>query len=152
MELPKRYKRGSSLSYTLGPFPTFELLSCRPEAARAVYYREDFTQKDKLISLCRELNVPCSCSQKAMERISQKEICYAAGEFVKYPGELLSDRPHIALVHPGDMGNLGTIERTILGFGIRDLNRRRGRPLEPKGRAGLYGRGVPAEDWRIREL
>ena len=121
MELPKRYKRGSSLSYTLGPFPTFELLSCRPEAARAVYYREDFTQKDKLISLCRELNVPCSCSQKALERISQKEICYAAGEFVKYPGELLSDRPHIALVHPGDMGNLGTIERTILGFGIRDL-------------------------------
>jgi TrmH family RNA methyltransferase len=121
MELPKRYKRGSSLSYTLGPFPTFELLSCRPEAARAVYYREDFTQKDKLISLCRELNVPCSCSQKALERMSQKEICYAAGEFVKYPGELLSDRPHIALVHPGDMGNLGTIERTILGFGIRDL-------------------------------
>lgn len=121
MELPKKYKRESPRSYTLGPFPTFELLNCRPEAVRAVYYREDFTQRDKLASLCEELGVPCYCSQKALERISQKEICYAAGEFEKYSCGLRPGLPHIALVDPGDMGNLGTIERTILGFGIKDL-------------------------------
>lgn len=121
MELPKKYKRESARSYALGPFPTFELLRCRPEAARAVYYREDFTQRDKLAKLCDELGVPCYCSQKALERISQKEICYAAGEFDKYPCALRPGLPHIALVDPGDMGNLGTIERTILGFGIKDL-------------------------------
>lgn len=121
MELPKKYKHESPLSYALGPFPTFELLNCRPESARAVYYREDFTQRDKLISLCGGLGVPCCCSEKALLRISQKEICYAAGEFLKYSDALCPDRPHVALVHPGDMGNLGTIERTILGFGIRDL-------------------------------
>lgn len=120
-ELPKKYKKAFDHSYTLGPFPTFELLECQPNSARAVYFRDDFTQKDKLISLCGELSVPCLCSQRALERISQKEICYAAGEFLKYPGELCPDAPHVALVHPGDMGNLGTIERTILGFGIKDL-------------------------------
>ena len=29
--------------------------------------------------------------------------------------------PHVALVCPSDMGNLGTILRTLRGFGIRDL-------------------------------
>ena len=121
MELPKKYKHELSHSYALGPFPTFELLSCRPDMARAVYYREDFTQRDKLIDLCEQLDIPCHCSQKALDRISQKEICYAAGEFIKYQEKLCRERPPIALVHPGDMGNLGTIERTVLGFGIRDL-------------------------------
>lgn len=120
-ELPKKYRKEFPHSYAPGPFPTFELLNCRPEAARAVYCREDFNQRDKLSSLCGELGIPCLCSNKALERISQKEICYAAGEFLKYPGELRPDTPHIALVHPGDMGNLGTIERTMLGFGIKDL-------------------------------
>lgn len=121
MELPKKYKKEFEHSYTLGPFPTFELLQSRPQAARAVYYSESFREKEKLTALCAERGVPCDCSDKALERISQKEICYAAGEFQKYAGHLHAGRPHVALVEPSDMGNLGTIERTLLGFGIKDL-------------------------------
>ncbi len=120
-ELPKKYKKEFGHSYALGPFPTFELLANRPEAARAVYCDETFRDKEKLLSLCRDLGVPCLCWRKALDRISQKEICYAAGEFSKYPGKLRPDRPHAALVNPSDMGNLGTIQRTLLAFGIRDL-------------------------------
>lgn len=120
-EYPKKYKKESDCSYTLGPFPTFELLKSRPNAARAVYYREDFREKDKLLALCRTLAIPCQCSSKALERISQKEICYAAAVFEKYPGRLRPQAPHAALVCPGDMGNLGTIQRTLLGFGLKDL-------------------------------
>ena len=120
-ELPKKYKKEFSHSYTLGPFPTFELLLHRPERARAVYYDESFREKEKLLELCEQAGVPCLCWKKALDRISQKEICYAAGEFEKYPGALGADRPHVALVDPADMGNLGTIQRTLLGFGIRDL-------------------------------
>jgi len=120
-ELPKKYKKEFDHSYALGPFPTFELLRHRPEQARAVYYDESFREKEKLSALCAELGVPCFCWKKALERISQKEICYAAGEFEKYPGRLRGNMPHVALVEPSDMGNLGTIERTLLGFGIRDL-------------------------------
>ena len=120
-ELPKKYKKEFDHSYTLGPFPTFELLLHRPEQVRAVYYQEGFLEKEKLLSLCAEKKVPCLCWKKALERISQKEICYAAGEFEKYTGALRKEVPHVALVEPADMGNLGTIERTLLGFGIRDL-------------------------------
>lgn len=121
MELPRKYKKEFPHSYALGPFPTFELLRHRPERARAVYYDESFRDREKLSQLCRSLGVPCFCSPKALERISQKEVCYAAGEFEKYPGKLRPAMPHAALVDPSDMGNLGTIERTLLGFGIRDL-------------------------------
>lgn len=120
-ELPKKYKKEFDHSYTLGPFPTFELLESRPGQARAVYFDESFREKEKLTALCAEKQVPCFCWKRALERISQKEICYAAGEFEKYPGKLRENRPRVALVEPSDMGNLGTIERTLLGFGIRDL-------------------------------
>lgn len=120
-ELPKKYKKEFSHSYTLGPFPTFELLRRRPERARAVYCRGDFRDAEKLSGLCAEKGVPFYRWDKALERVSQKEICYAAGEFEKYDGKISPDRPHVALVDPSDMGNLGTIERTILGFGLKDL-------------------------------
>ncbi len=121
LEYPKKYKKEFDHSYALGPFPTFELLKCRPKQALAVYCRQDFTQRDKLSSLCGELGVPFSINDKALERISQKEICYAAGAFRKYPGQLRAEGPHVALVNPGDMGNLGTIQRTLLGFGFENL-------------------------------
>lgn len=120
-ELPKKYKKEFGHSYTLGPFPTFELLLHRPEQAKSVYYAEGFREKEKLVKLCEKKGVPCFCWEKALERIAQKEICYAAALFEKYEGSLRKDRPHVALVEPSDMGNLGTIERTLLGFGIRDL-------------------------------
>lgn len=120
-ELPKKYKKEFSHSYTLGPFPTFELLLCRPESAEAVYFEESFTERGKLSEACRAAGVPCICSKRALERISSKENCYAAGVFRKYEGRLSPDMPHVALVCPSDMGNLGTILRTLRGFGIRDL-------------------------------
>lgn len=120
-ELPKKYKKEFSHSYALGPFPTFELLRHRPEQARAVYCDESFRDREKLAALCASLGVPCHFWKRALERISQKEVCYAAGEFEKYPGRLHAGRPHAALAEPSDMGNLGTIQRTLLGFGIRDL-------------------------------
>ena len=119
--LPKKYKKEFGHSYALGPFPTFELLRHRPRQARAVYCDETFRDREKLEALCRELGVPFRLGRKALERIAQKEVCYAAGEFWKYPGRLGQGVPHVALVEPSDMGNLGTIQRTMLGFGIRGL-------------------------------
>ena len=118
---PKKYKKSFSHSYTLGPFPTFELLKSQPERADAVYYSESFNQKEKLENLCRDLNIPTFCSDKKLQRISDKEVLYAAAAFHKYDMTLNADAPHIVLVNPSDMGNLGTILRTALGFGILDI-------------------------------
>lgn len=121
MEPPKKYKKEYSYSYALGPFPTFELLRRRPRETLAVYCREDFRDKEKLFALCEEKGVTCGYGNRVLERIAQKEICYAAGVFRKYGGTLREKAPHVALVCPSDMGNLGTILRTLLGFDIRDL-------------------------------
>ncbi len=121
MEPLKKYKKEFPYSYTLGPFPTFELLSSHPKEVLGVYYSEEFREREKLCTLCEKLGVPCQPGQRVLERIAQKEVCYAAGVFRKYEGRLQGDKPHIVLVNPSDMGNLGTILRTILAFGIHDL-------------------------------
>lgn len=119
--LPKKYKKEFSHSYTLGPFPTFELLSACPRHALHVYIHEKFHQREKLEALCALHSIPVSLSPKALERIANKEICYAAGVFQKFQTALSPAAPHVVLVNPADMGNLGTILRTVLGFGIKDI-------------------------------
>ena len=41
--------------------------------------------------------------------------------FEKYENTLEPEKNHIVLVNPGDMGNMGTIIRTSIGFGIENL-------------------------------
>ena len=117
----RRYKKEFEYSYTLGPFPTFELLESRPDLALEVCVSPAFNDKEKLFALCAEKSIPCRLDQKTLDRISNKEVAYAACKFRKFESKLAADRPHVMLVNPSDMGNLGTIERTMLAFGVRDL-------------------------------
>ena len=120
-ELPKKYKKEFDHSYTLGPFPTFELLLHRPEQVRAVYYQEGFREKEKLLSLCAEKKVPCLCWKRRWSASLKRRSAMRRGNLRNIPGPCGRRFPMSALVEPADMGNLGTIERTLLGFGIRDL-------------------------------
>lgn len=120
-QVVKPYKKDAEYSYTLGAFPTFELLKARPEQVRKVVIDPGFTDQEKLISLCKELMITYEHNQKLISKISDKENCYVAAIFDKYACELSSERPHIVLVNPSNMGNLGTILRTAVGFGIYDI-------------------------------
>lgn len=73
----RRYKKEFEYSYTLGPFPTFELLESRPELALEVCVSPTFNDKEKLFALCEEKNIPCRFDQKTLDRISNKEVAYA---------------------------------------------------------------------------
>ena len=117
----KKYKKSDEYSYTLGPFPTFEMLEGSPENALEVFADEKFNEIDKLRDKCRELNIPFSVSRKTIERIADKDICYAAGVFRKFTSGLDDSKPHVVLNNPSDMGNMGTILRTLLGFGFKNL-------------------------------
>jgi len=117
----KPYKKDAEYSYTLGAFPTFELLKARPEVVRKVLVHSSFTDAEKLKSICSEQNITIEVNDKLLKRISDKENCYVAGVFEKYSDKLRTDRPHIVLVNPSNMGNLGTILRTAVGFGIYDI-------------------------------
>lgn len=117
----KPYKKDADYSYTLGAFPTYELIKARPKQVRKVLMDTSFTDQDKLKKLCEENKIPIEYNNKLIAKISDKENCYVAGIFEKYNCKLDQKRPHIVLVNPSNMGNLGTILRTAVGFGIYDI-------------------------------
>lgn len=119
----KRYRAKSEISYSFGTFPTLEMLKNRADAAEAVLMHPDLTAepKEKLRQTCLEAGVPCLENAKAVERLRDKENCTVIGVFRKYTDSLLENTNHVVLVNPGDAGNLGTIIRSCVGFGIRDI-------------------------------
>lgn len=117
----KPYKKDSPYSYTLGAFPTYELIKTRPEQVQRVLVDSSFTDRENLQKLCSDNHIPLENNDKLIAKLSDKENCYVAGIFNKYSGRLSPNRPHIVLVNPGNMGNLGTIIRTAAGFGIKDV-------------------------------
>ena len=100
MEPIRRYKKEFDYSYTLGPFPTFELLQARPDLAREVLVSPDFHETDKLFALCQKLGVPCRFDQKSLDRISNKEVAYAACRFEKFSSRLQPEAPCADVFNP----------------------------------------------------
>ncbi len=117
----KRYKKEFDYSYTLGPFPTFELMGSRENEVICIYIDPDFTDREEMERRCKEKGIMFEIDRKVLSKISDKENCYAAGVFKKYSCTLDCNSPHVVLVNPSDMGNLGTIIRTLVGLGVYDL-------------------------------
>lgn len=124
MAVYKRYHKEGGFSYALGITLTFELLNCRPECAERVYIHSLMKQGDtlnRLIELCGQSGVEIVYSDKIFRVLSQKENCYVIGEFKKFFGKLDRNRSHIVLVNPSNSGNMGTIMRSALGFGLNQI-------------------------------
>ncbi|MFH1636356.1 MAG: TrmH family RNA methyltransferase [Chloroflexota bacterium] len=120
----KRYKKDFEHSYTLGVFPTLELLTHQPQHTLQVLTHPKGQENAgiaKIREICHKNGIPLQIQEKAVERLSPKENVYAVGVFRKYQVDLDPAANHVVLVNPGGMGNLGTIMRTMLGFGMRDL-------------------------------
>lgn len=125
-DMPKlaAYDRALPYSYAPGIFPSFALLDARPDAARRLLIHSGSAGHDGMDGLIRRaeaLGLRVEEADRALARISRKENCYAAMVFDKFAGPLDAGVPHVVLVSPSDMGNLGTILRSCLGFGLRDL-------------------------------
>lgn len=118
----KTYKKNFEYSYALGIFPTVELISSKPESVIKVLVSSNYRADSEMdiFELCKKFNIKTEINDKAINKISQKENCYVAGVFNKYNCEL-TEGSHIVLVNPGNMGNMGTIIRTLTGFGLNDL-------------------------------
>lgn len=115
------YKKESPYSYTTGAYATIEMLLACPEQVEMVYIHSTYKGVEPLLQLCREKDVSFEFNDTVFKRISQKENIYVLGLFSKYQRILSHDAPHVVLVNPSDMGNLGTIIRTLVGFNILDL-------------------------------
>lgn len=120
----KRYNKKIDYSYSMGTFPTIEMLKYKPAKVLKILVHSQL-HKDKqfeLIStLCRQNQIILEQNDKAIERIRDKESCLVIGVFEKFVNVLDKSMNHVVLVNPSDMGNMGTIIRTCIGFGIKDL-------------------------------
>lgn len=118
------YKSDLDYGYAPGAFPAMECLLHRPGCARRVLLHSKAAgteAAEKLTALAEQLHIRVETADKALSRISGKENCFAAAVFSKFDDALLPDRPHIVLHHPSDCGNVGTILRTALWFGVEDI-------------------------------
>ena len=127
MELPirpRRYKKDLSFSYTFGVFPTLELLQHQPDQTLGIFGHPkgvENTGVKKIKTLCVQNKIPFEYQEKVFNRIGARGNDYAFGIFNKTENPLNGDSDHVVLVNPSGMGNLGTIMRTMLGFGFNDL-------------------------------
>lgn len=115
------YKEEYDYSYTSGAYATSEMLKANPDVVRSVYIHTKYAGKEDIDGLCRDKGIPVLYDDRAFERINQKENSYVLGVFSKYICKLIPNRPHIVLVNPSDMGNVGTIIRTMAGLNMLDL-------------------------------
>lgn len=120
----EKYKKDNEYSYTFGIFPTFELVTKMPQVVEKIMIHQKLNISDdiqNLINICKQNNIFVEFCSKQIEKITDKENTLIVGVFKKFKTALQKNANHIVLVNPSDMGNMGTIFRTALGFGITNI-------------------------------
>lgn len=120
MEKIQKYSKRLSYSYTLGAFPTWELINTMPEIIKKVYISDEFEHKREMIEKLDSLSIRYEINKKLIEKLSPKGNVYVVAIFDKFQKKIVPNN-HIVLNEVSDMGNLGTIIRTMIGFGMKDL-------------------------------
>lgn len=119
----ERYKNSLDYSYALGISLVIEVLTQRPKDVLAVYYSSNFDDgegKEKINALCAKLHITPILSDKVFHLVSEKENVYTIAVFKKFKNPLKNGN-QIVLVNPSNAGNLGTIVRASLGFGLNNI-------------------------------
>ena len=119
----KKYKKTDLESYTLGTTLTLELLKNKIDIVKRVYIhskQEKNETYDLIVNICEKNKIEIIYSDRIINSLSDKSNCYIIGVFSKYESKLENDN-HVVLVNPSNMGNLGTIIRSCVGFGINNI-------------------------------
>ena len=120
----RNYDKNQSNSYCLGVYPTIELFKYKPESIIEVFINpkgQNNLGVKEIIKLAGKHNVRVEEGQKVLMRLSGKENVYAGARFSKYTAPLTDSKPHVVLINPENMGNLGTLIRTMHAFGYKTL-------------------------------
>ena len=117
----QKYKKDLQFTYALGASLVIEAL--KNNSVLEVYIKSTCTISDsieKIINICKENNIPLINNDKPFNVLTNKNNCFIIAK-VKKEEKPLTNHNHIILVNPSDSGNLGTIIRTSLGFGFKDI-------------------------------
>ncbi len=119
----EKYKKELEYSYTFGVFPTIELIKNQPNKVQAILLSSKFKQSEeteKYFAPYAQKGM-VQINDKLVNKLADKENTFVIGVFKKYTCKCLPKGNQVVLVNPSDMGNLGTIMRTMLGFKITNL-------------------------------
>ncbi len=118
----KSYRKESFYSYTLGAFPTIELLKKHSKDVLKIIIHSSF-KNEEVLNMIADLkgNSEVIINDRLIEKLTKKENCFIIGIFKKYKMRLDENSDHIVLHNPSNMGNFGTILRSALGFHIKDI-------------------------------
>jgi len=120
----KKYQKKYDYSYSFGTYPTIDLINHQKENLIKVLVKSKHDESEgvnEVLDLCKRLSIPVEVADRAIDKIATKENTYVLGIFKKYDSELDPQANHLVLVEPRNMGNLGTIIRTMLGFDVTNL-------------------------------
>jgi TrmH family RNA methyltransferase len=118
------YKKDSNQSYAVGVYPTLELIKYKPESLLEVFFSSTASENEgasRTKRICKENGIRMEISDGLVNNIAGKENVYAVGLFKKFEGKIEANKNHIVLSGIRDMGNLGTICRTMLGFNFENM-------------------------------
>jgi len=99
-----------------------EYLLKKRDCVRAVILHPDFRSEDtitRIMDICGD-DIPVSTEVKPFNILSKKENCFVICVIEKKASPLKTGS-HMVLVNPSNCGNLGTIVRSCLGFGVEDI-------------------------------
>lgn len=125
MPLPqyRPWKGDEPYTYALGVFPALEAVTAGC-GIQAVIVPEKPEPNEGIAALKRQAqlrSIPLVLGDRLLERLSGKENCLAIAVVERHEQVLDSTNDHLVLEHPSDQGNLGTILRTALGFGLQNI-------------------------------
>ncbi len=116
----KAYRKEDLYSYIFGAFPVIELIEAKPELIIEVIISNKYNEIENLVTILESKGINYNIDDKTINRIANKGNIFVVGVFKKVD-QTIGDDNHIVLHSPSNMGNLGTIIRTMVGFGLHDL-------------------------------
>ena len=117
------YKHGDLVTYALGATVVMEYLNHAVSEVDAVILHPGFRSEEttaRIREICAGSKIPVSVEEKPFNILSKKENCFVIAVISKTPRRIEPGN-HMVLVNPSNAGNLGTITRSCLGFGVRDI-------------------------------
>lgn len=119
----KKYIKKLDYSYAFGVFPTIELINSRPSNISKVLINPKIEKnlESRIKNLCNEKNIKYEFNLKHISKLAPKENTFCIGIFEKYKAEVEPNQNHVVLANPSDMGNVGTIIRSMIGFDFNNL-------------------------------
>jgi len=108
----------------MGVYPVLDLIRFHESDILEVIFNEKYISDSnvkKIKSFCGLKDIPYIIDSHLVSKLAFKKNTYVIGVFKKYEMSLVDNLPHVLLDQPRNMGNIGTIIRTMLGFGVKNL-------------------------------